>query len=124
LTGGTLNNSGVQIGSGVTLTKFDGITWGSNFQTTGSTSDSLLNIAAQTATLNSHTFPASWTGGECTVCLNTSGEITMVGFAGDLAGDTNDCDSTNSRGGVTGTGVVNWASAGRNSGTLGSPWIF
>ena len=60
--------------------------------------------------LDGHTFPASWTSGECAVRLNTSGTLTMTNFTGAFTGDANDCDSANGRGGVTGTGVVTWGS--------------
>jgi NAD(P)-dependent dehydrogenase (short-subunit alcohol dehydrogenase family) len=60
-TGGTLNvaewdirsvdSTGVQIGSTVTLTAFNRITWSNTFQTTAGTADSLLNAVSQTATL-------------------------------------------------------------------------
>lgn len=89
------------------------------------TADALLSATAQTATLTGHAFPASWTGGECNVRLNTSGTLTMSQYSGVFAGDTNDCDSSNSRGGVTGTGVVTWgAAATRVPRTSGYPAIY
>ena len=119
-----MSNTGVQIGSGVTLTTLDNITWSNTFQTTGGTADSLLSVVSQTATLSNHTFPASWTGGECAVRLNTSGTLTMQSVTGAFSGDANDCDSTNSRGGVTGTGVVTWGRVPRHSGSSGYPAIY
>ena len=41
--------------------------------------------------------------------LDTAGALTMSGESGTFLGDANDCDSTNSRGSVTGTGVVTWS---------------
>ena len=112
----------------MTLTKLDNITWSNTFQTTGGTSDSILNVTSQTATLSGHAFPASWAGGECAVRLNTSGTLTMSGENGTFLGDANDCDSTNSRGGVTGTGVVTWSGTQqripRHSGSSGYPAIY
>ena len=55
--------------------------------------------------------------------LNTSGTITMSGFSGAFAGDANDCDSINGRGGVAGSGEVKWG-GGRQSGAVGWPMIF
>ena len=133
-TGGTLNvnewdirsvsNAGVQLGAGVTLTTFDNITWSNTFQTTGGTADSFLNVTSQTATLTGHTFPATWTGGECAVRLDTSGTLTMTNVTGAFSGDANDCDAANSRGGVTGTGIVSWGHAPRHSGSSGYPAIY
>jgi hypothetical protein len=48
----------------------------------------------------------------------------MNNATGALSGDANDCDSSNGRGGVTGTGVVAWGRSPRPSGSSGYPSIY
>ncbi|MFC1646315.1 beta strand repeat-containing protein [Candidatus Omnitrophota bacterium] len=105
----SVDTDGVQIGSSVTITNFNNITWGSDFETGGT--DTLLNIAGQTENLVDHTFPASWSGGDCNVRASTSGVVDMWDWTGAYGGEENDCD--NSGGEVVWKGGI-----GGNSGTL------
>jgi hypothetical protein len=116
LTGGTLNilelavnylkNTGFVIGSGVTVTNFNKVTWSATSQAGGGT-DVMLDITAQTVNLLSHVFPAGWTNGECNVRSNTSGTVSMWDWTGAFGGEDFDCDTSGGevrwQGGVGGT---------------------
>jgi len=136
-TGGTLdvdewdirsvNATGVRIGSGVTVTNFNKITY-TNFVSGAGTCDALLDITNLSPTLTGHTFPASWSGGECNVRLQTGGTVTMNTWTGGFGGCTYTCDSVNVS--ACGAGTVNWQGETcavyqpRQSGALGSPMFF
>ncbi len=126
LTGGTLDvdelsvdylkSAGFVIGSGVTVTNFNGVTWGGNGQTGGT--DVILDVTGQTVNLLNHTFPDSWSGGDCNVQSQTSGVVTMWDWSGGFGGENDDCDNG---------GEVIWkggAGGAPGSGALGAPVIY
>ncbi len=116
LTGGTLDvgqlstsylkNTGFVIGSGVTIGRFDSVTWSSTNQTTAGTTDTMLDITSNSGTFGGHVFPDSWSGGEYNVRLTTGGLVKMLGAGGNFKGVANDCDSQNSC--AAGIGVIKW----------------
>jgi hypothetical protein len=104
----------IRIGSGVTVTQFDKVTY-TGFQTTGN-SDALLDLTGQTADFLGHVFPATWSGGEVNVRANTSGTVRMWDWSGGLGGENNDHDNG---------GEVVWeGGAAGGSGTSGYPAIY
>ncbi|PIQ84218.1 MAG: hypothetical protein COV75_03315, partial [Candidatus Omnitrophica bacterium CG11_big_fil_rev_8_21_14_0_20_63_9] len=109
LTGGTLNvaeltvdylkSTGFVIGSGVTLTALDKVTWGSSGTWNGeaASGEKLLDITGQTQNLSSHAFPTTWsnnTSADCNVRSNTSGVVSVWDWSGAFGGEEYDCDTS------------------------------
>lgn len=123
----SVNSQGVRIGSGVTVTAFNNITY-TNFVSGTGSCDTLLDITNQTLTLSGHTFPSTWPGGECNLRLQTGGAVTMNSWSGGFGGEANDCDCNSCGSG----GTIGWegeaedcgARVPRPSGAGGSPLIF
>ncbi|MBI2890198.1 MAG: hypothetical protein HYY13_05380, partial [Nitrospirae bacterium] len=100
----SVNTSGVVIGSGVTIRRFDQVEWSSTFDSSAAASV-MLDVTAQTTSFGGHVFPASWGthAADIAVRANTSGIVSMEDATGDWAGEDDDSDNG---------GTVNWIQLG------------
>lgn len=105
--------SGIVVGSGVSITNFNNVTLGDNFEKNGS--DIMLDITGITDDLLNWVFPDDVTR-NINVRANTSGTINLANATGAFAGEAYDCDSLGDC--TTGTALVDWGTTIAVSGTL------